>query len=116
MSAIASGSVVSVSGSTIVVAARDFTGGTSSTGSSGSATTTNKTVTLTAKTKITGERSATSTAVKVGRCATARGSADSSGAVKATSISITDPVDGSCTGFGGFAGFGGRQGGGGSGA
>jgi hypothetical protein len=110
---VASGAVVSVSGSKVVVAARDFTSGT---GSTGSATTTNKTITLTAKTKITGVRSATSTAVKVGRCATAQGQADSSGTVKATSVSITDPVDGNCTGFGGFAGFGGRQGSGGSGA
>jgi hypothetical protein len=32
--------------------------------------------------------------------------------VKATSINITDPVDGNCTGFGGFVALGGRPGGG----
>jgi hypothetical protein len=100
--AIASGSVVSVSGSTVVVAARDFTGGSS-------ATTTNKTVTLAATTKITGEKTATAAAVKVGLCATAQGKADSSGTVTATSVSLTDAVNGACTaGFGG--GFGGRFG------
>ena len=107
--AIASGSVVSVSGSSVVVAARDFTAGSGS-GSS----TTNKTVALAATTKITGEQTATASAVKVGRCATAVGSSDSSGAVTATTIRVTDPVNGSCTS--GFGGFGGRVAAGGSGA
>lgn len=97
--AIASGSVVSVSGSTLVVASRDFGSGTAS------PTTTNTTVTLGAATKITAEKSATASAIKVGRCATARGTADSSGTVTATNVAITEPVDGHCGGFGG--GFGG---------
>ena len=103
--AIASGSVVSVSGSTIVVASRTFTPGS---GSTPSATTTNKTVTLTPSTKITTQQAATASAVQVGRCATAQGSTDSTGAVTATSINITDPVNGTCTtrfiGFGGAGG------------
>lgn len=101
--AVASGSVVSVSGSTLVIAARTFGSGTST------PTTTNKTVTLGSATKITTEQRATASAVKVGRCATARGSADASGAVTATSVAITDPVDGQCGGFG-FGGFGGGNG------
>ena len=100
--AIASGSVLSVSGSTLVVAARDFTPG-----SPDGTSTTNKTITLAPTTKITGQRAATASAVKLGRCATAQGGTDSSGAVTATTINITDPANGICTtGFGGFGGFG----------
>ena len=110
--AIASGKVVSVSGSTIVVAARDFRpgsqGSSSSSSSRGTPATTNKTVTLTATTKITATQTATASAVKVGRCATAQGSTDTSGAVAATRISVTDPTNGTCTtGFGRFGGAGG---------
>jgi len=109
---IASGKVVSVSASSIVVAARTFSGqavGQASTGSTPSATTTNRTVTVGASTKITTEQRATAAAVKVGRCASAQGTADSSGTVAATQVAITDPVDGACTG--GF-GRGGAIGGG----
>jgi len=96
-SAIASGSVVSVSGSTLVIASRDFGSGTSG------STTTNKTVTLDSTTRITTEKTATSTAVKTGLCATAQGAADDTGTVTATSIALTQSVDGTCTsGFGGF--------------
>ncbi len=102
-------------GSTLVVASRTFTGGAS--GSSGSAATTNKTITLASTTTITEDETATSTAVVVGKCASAQGTADSSGAVTATSVAITNPVNGACTaGFGGFGGFGGRGGGAGGGA
>lgn len=97
---IASGKVVSVSGSSIVVAARTFSGQANSS-SAPTATTTNRTVTVTSSTKITTEQKATAAAVKVGRCATAQGAADSSGTVAATQVSITDPVNGQCTaGFG----------------
>jgi hypothetical protein len=114
--AFATGSVVSVSGSTIVVASRSFGAGASAspaasaspTASAG--TTTNKTVTLTSATKITTVRSATAAAATVGRCVTAQGKADSTGTVAATVIAVTDPVNGKCTsGFGGF-GTGGRGG------
>ena len=114
---VASGAVVSVSGSKIVIAARDFGGagagasanaGTGANGSaSSSATTTNRTVTLASTTKITTEKSVTSSAVKVGLCASAQGTTDSTGAVTAKSVALTDAVDGACTsGFGGFGGFG----------
>ena len=106
--AFATGSVVSVSGSTIVVAARSFgPGGGASPGAS-VGTTTDKTVTLTSATKITTVQSATAAAATVGRCATAEGKTDSTGAVAATSIAVTNPVNGQCTG--GFGGFGGRRG------
>jgi hypothetical protein len=100
---IAVGSVVSVSGSDIVVAARDFTPGSTS---GSSPATTNKTITLTSSTKITGTQSATANAVRVGRCASAQGETDSSGSVSATSIAITDPVNGTCSARFGFPGGG----------
>ena len=111
--AFATGSVVSVSGSTIVVASRSFgpgagaSPGASASPAASAGTTTNKTVTLTSATKITTVRSATGAAATVGRCVTAQGKADSTGTVAATSIAVTDPVNGKCTsGFGGFGGFG----------
>jgi hypothetical protein len=103
----ATGSVVSVSGSTIVVASRSFGTGAGASPGASAGTTTNKTVTLTSATKITTVRSATDAAATVGRCVTAQGKADSTGTVAATSIAVTDPVNGQCTsGFGGFGGFG----------
>jgi Domain of unknown function (DUF5666) len=108
--AFATGSVVSVSSSTIVVASRSFGPGAGASPGASAGTTTNKTVTLTSATKITTVRSATAAAATVGRCVTAQGKADSTGAVAATSIAVTDPVNGQCTsGFGGF-GAGGRRG------
>jgi hypothetical protein len=103
--AIAAGSVTSVSGSSVVIAARQFTpGGGSGSGSS----TTNKTVTIGSSTKITTEASTTASSVKVGKCVTAQGKADSSGTVAATTVRITDPVNGQCTAtFGGRGGTGG---------
>jgi hypothetical protein len=89
----ATGTVSSVTGSTVVIAARQF-------GSNGS--TTNRDITVNANTKITTQRSTTSTSLKVGQCVSAQGSADSTGAVTASSVRITNPVNGQCTlGFGG---------------
>ena len=109
--AFASGSVVSASGSDIVVASRTFPGRGGSTSSSPTATTANKTITLDASSKITEEQPATASAVQVGLCATAQGSADSSGAVTARSIALTPAVNGTCAVGGRFGG--GRFGGGG---
>lgn len=90
--AIAAGKVSSVSGSTLVIAARQF--GPNSSGSSG---TTSKTVTIGSSTKIVTEASTTAGSLKVGKCVTAQGKADSSGTVAATSVRITDPINGQCT-------------------
>jgi hypothetical protein len=69
-----------------------------------------------AATKITEDATVTSTALKVGLCASAQGSSDSSGAVNATSIALTSPdSSGSCeaaTGRFGGGRFGGGSGGG----
>lgn len=58
-------------------------------------------VTVTGDTTYTATATATAAAVEVGRCLVAQGDADDTGAVTAASVSISDPVDGSCTsGFG----------------
>jgi hypothetical protein len=91
--AIANGSVTSVSGSAIVIASQVP-------GSSA----TSRTVTIGGSTKITTVAKATAGAVKVGKCATVQGSPNSSGTVAATTVRVTDPVNGQCGGrFGGGA-------------
>lgn len=59
-------------------------------------------VTVGDDTTYTTQAKAQATAVTIGRCVTARGDSDDTGAVVATTISVSDPVDGQCgTGFGG---------------
>lgn len=95
--AVASGKVTSITGQTVVIAGRQF-------GSSGTAS---RTVTVTSSTKITTDAATSAASVKVGKCVTAQGKADSTGAVTATQVRITDPVNGQCTVFGRFGGIGG---------
>jgi hypothetical protein len=86
------GTVTSVSGSAIVIAARSF----------GTSTSSSRTVTVNAKTALSTPASTTSKSLAVGLCVAAQGKADSTGAVSATTVRITNPVNGSCTlGFGG---------------
>jgi hypothetical protein len=92
--AVASGKVSSIAGSTLTIAARQF-------GGSG---TSNKTVTVASSTKITTEAVTTATSVKVGKCVSAEGRADSTGAVTATRVQVTDPVNGQCDTFRRFGG------------
>lgn len=93
---IAIGKVTSVSGSTIVVAARSLKP------TKAAPQTTPITVTIGSGTKITMEAATTAAAVKVGECVTAQGKADSTGTVTATSVRITAATKGQCTiGFGG---------------
>jgi hypothetical protein len=68
------------------------------------------TVTVSADTTYSTAAAADGSALKVGRCVQASGDADSTGAVTATRISVTDKVDGSCPGFGGPGGPGGQGG------
>ena len=65
--------------------------------SGGSSSTTSVTVTTTSATTWTAEKAATSAAVKVGRCVVSRGRTGSTGAVAATTISVSDAVNGACT-------------------
>jgi len=54
------------------------------------------TVTVGEDTSYTTTATAQAAAVKVGRCVVARGDSDDTGAVTATTISVSDPVDGAC--------------------
>lgn len=76
-----------------------------------------RTVTVTDATTYTKSVAADASAVVVGQCASARGEADDSGKVTATSITVSAPTDGECTGgmvqrFGGGPGGPGGPGGG----
>jgi hypothetical protein len=121
------GQVTSVSGSTITVAATEFAGragrgaGASGTGTAESPRPTTSasappaagvtsTVTVTSATAYTDSAAAQPSAITVGLCASAFGTADDTGAIAATDIRLSDPVDGSCqagfgSGRGGFGGF-----------
>jgi Domain of unknown function (DUF5666) len=66
------------------------------------------TVKVSGDTTYTTTAKATADAVKVGACVTAQGHSDDTGAVAATSISVSQQVDGQCTG--GFGVFLGRPG------
>jgi hypothetical protein len=95
------GQVTAVAGTTIEVKARDRQ----------SAQQVTDTVTVTAATSYLETMPATAAAATVGMCAQATGPADSSGAVAATRVQISSPVNGSCTaGFAGRGGFGRRAG------
>jgi hypothetical protein len=92
---VTSGTVSSVSGTGLVVAARQFN------------STSSKTVTVSVggSTKITTTAATTAKSLHVGKCLTAQGSTDSSGAVQATRIQVNPATNGQCTiGFGGFSG------------
>jgi hypothetical protein len=73
------------------------------------------TVTFTATTPFTDTVTVTSKDVTIGSCVTVVGQPSATGAaptpVTATSVTISTPVKGSCTGAGGFGGFGRGQGG-----
>ena len=98
----ASGSVTAVSGSTVTVSEK----------SPVTQKTSSVPVTLTASTTYTTPASASASDLAVGKCARAIGTADSTGAIAATSITISTPGANGCTsGFGaGRAGQGGPGG------
>ena len=101
----ANGKVTSVSASGFVVQGRNRATG--STGSAGSTSTTSVTVTATAATKYLKTVTAAPSALKVGQCVTALGTANSIGAIAARSIRISQPGPTGCvTGFAGRGGFG----------
>lgn len=90
----ANGKVTGVSGSTITVSGTDPRTRSAAT----------YTVTLTSTTKYSQTVQTTAKALAVGKCASAEGKANDAGAVAATSIRITPPVNGTCE-----VGFGGRR-------
>lgn len=97
-----SGKVTAVSGSTITVDALDFQ----------TQKTSSKKVTVDESTTYTETQTGAASDLVVGQCVIALGKADDSGTVTATALTVSAPVNGSCTtGFGG-RGFGsGRPGG-----
>ena len=97
----ADGKVTSVSASGFVVEARSRTAG------SATATDTDVTVITTSASKYLKTVTAGASALKVGLCVTAVGTANSIGAVAARSIRISQPGPSGCvSGFGGRGGFG----------
>jgi len=101
----ASGTVASVSGDVIVVTVTDPT----------TNETSSRSVTVTSATTFTKITTAASDALAVGKCAVVQGSADTKGAVTATSIAVSALPAGSTTCNTGIGGRGGRSGQGGSG-
>jgi hypothetical protein len=94
------GKVTAVAGSGFTVASARPDASTSS--STTTPTTTSVSVTTTSSTTWTRTATATAKDVKIGRCVVSRGNADSTGAIAAQSITISQPVNGQCsTGFGG---------------
>ena len=133
---VVAGQVTSVSGSTITVTVRRFAGRAGQGGAGATATTatpaapstaapstttSTATVTVTGATHYAKTTTAESSAIRVGLCASAFGTADDTGAIAATQIRLTDPVSGGCStaglggGFGGFNRGSGNSGGGNSG-
>ncbi|HTZ42302.1 MAG TPA: hypothetical protein VMB79_00435 [Jatrophihabitans sp.] len=99
----ATGTLKSISGSTLTIQAQDRQGGT-----------TTDTITVTSATTVTETVSTTSAALKVGECVTATGSTGTTGTVSATRIALSTPGPNGCTSGFGRRGFGGGSGGGGS--
>ena len=102
--AIASGKVTSIAGTTIVVNGQSITRAPSA---SPAMATGNTTVTVPGTAHVTQQVAATAAALVVGQCAAAIGKPNESGAIAATTISVSEPENGSCV-----RGFGRRFGGG----
>jgi hypothetical protein len=106
------GKVTKVSGSTISVEGIGFAGfgGRPAPGPAKPTTTPKagpQTVVVSSKTRYSKTEKVSAGALKVGECATAYGSTNDIGVVSATRLTVTQPVDGSCTtGFGFRGGFG----------
>lgn len=95
----ASGKVTAVTAKGFTVAARSF----DPSDPSATPSTHAVQVTVSGSTTYTTSKKATGSALKVGKCVTATGKSNDTGAVTASRIQVSDPVDGSC-GFGGFGG------------
>jgi hypothetical protein len=102
----ANGKVTSVSATGFVVQARGRTSGTAGTGGTGG-TDISVTVIINSASKYLKTVAAKPSALKVGQCITALGTANSIGAVAARSIRVSQPGPSGCvSGFGGRGGFG----------
>ena len=102
--AAAFGTVSSVSGQQLTVKSQA-----PQTNKNAKAKTRTVTVTLTGSTTLMQTIKAAESNLAVGSCVSANGTVDSLGTITAKSVTISQPVNGSCAGgFGGFGGFGGR--------
>jgi hypothetical protein len=109
------GEVTAIGAGSYTVSVQRFarTSGGATPNPSATPSTTTETVTWTSSTTFTALKPAGASAVQVGLCVTALGKADDTGAVTATSVAVSKPVDGTCSaGFGGFGGRGGNGSGG----
>jgi hypothetical protein len=97
------GQVTAVSASGFTLAQQAFGPGQ---GRDQSGETTEVTVTVASDTTFTTTKKSSAAALAVGKCVSATGQADDTGAIAAERISVSEAVDGRCTG--GFGGFGGR--------
>ena len=98
--AAAFGTVISVSGQQLTVKSQ-----VSQTNNKSKAKTRTVTVTLTGSTTLSQTNTAAESNLAVGSCVSANGTPDSLGTITAKSVTISQPVNGSCAG--GFGGFGG---------
>ena len=103
------GKVTKVSGSTITVEGISFAGfgGRPATGTAKPTKTPKaspQSVVVSSKTSYSKTEKVTAGALKVGECASAFGSTNDIGVVSATRLTVTQPVDGSCTSGFGFRG------------
>ena len=110
---VAVGSVTSVSGNQLTVKARPMVRPTANNGSTSNtkpkSKTVNVTVSLADSTAIMQTVAASEGDLAVGACVNAAGTADSVGTVTATTVTISQPQNGSCPGFGFRGGFGGQS-------
>ena len=90
------GSVQAVSGTAITVAAVSYGGGTP--------TTATETVQVNGQTSVTKHVDSTAASLKAGRCVLVTGQTDGAGVTTATSLALSDPVNGQCAmaGRGGY--------------
>ena len=106
----ANGLITAVSGDTVTIASLAPPGGaspTSTTPTATTSTTTIVTVTTTSSTTVTKAQPGTAADLVVGACVTALGTADTTGAITATALTIRPQVNGTC-GSGGRGGQGQR--------
>jgi hypothetical protein len=90
-------------GQVTAVSSSGFTVSSTQPGSNGGSAT-KVAVTTSGSTKYTTTKAGTAADVKTGVCVTSRGQADDTGAITATTIAVTQPVNGQCGGFGGGGG------------
>lgn len=101
---------VTATGFTVTQELPDLGNGSASAGASPSMTTSTVTVTVDGSTTYSTTKPATSSALVVGKCVTATGTADDTGTIAATRMAVSAPENGQCGGFFSQSGPGGPAG------